>query len=772
MNLSNIGKIAEKIKWWHFAIVVFLPAFLISLTTNLNNLIPKGEAVVQNEASGTYSIDDSLEGKEIEEIITDVSFDTIPDSSFIPTEKGKMIRANLVTKKIVWYEDGILVYETNILNAPKKGTIWETPGGAFGIINKEDDFYSERARLWFPYSMHFLGNYFLHGEPHDSKNKIQTKNTNGGIRLSNSDAQKLYAWTDVGTRISIWSDSKLKPEIIDGASVYITTGGKVRPKVSAESYLVGDLDTGEIILSSNENRAYPIASVTKLMTALTALEKFNFNDTTTISRNAVSSYSTAGLKAGTKIKIGTLVYPLLLSSSNHAAQALVEHDKNKSFITRMNEVAKDIGMEQTVFKDASGLSSGNISTVLDLFKLSRYTLEKQPFIFDLTKQKSYTQNGYFWKNISQFLNTPGYLGGKTGLTSAAKQSSVAIFNVPLSETNKRNIVIILLRSNDRVGDTSRLLSFIKSRVVYGKADGFKVISTPELSRDVVVSFVGDIMMDRGVKYSVFKNLSGDYSKIFPEVPIFEKSDIVFGNLEGDVSDKGRDLGNLYSFRMDPKILPILKEKGFNIFSFANNHVGDWAREAFEDTLVRLDDNGILYAGAGFSKEQAETPKIINIKGLKVGFIAFTDVGPDWLEAKEDSSGILLAKDSRFKEIIKNAKAQSDILVVSIHFGNEYSPHNSRQEILAKMAIDMGANIIVGHHPHVIQDIETYNGGLIMYSLGNFIFDQKFSKETMQGLIVDVTLDAKDKMIKRYDTRLSKQNSLFQIESVMPYVMKK
>jgi poly-gamma-glutamate capsule biosynthesis protein CapA/YwtB (metallophosphatase superfamily) len=111
-----------------------------------------------------------------------------------------------------------------------------------------------------------------------------------------------------------------------------------------------------------------------------------------------------------------------------------------------------------------------------------------------------------------------------------------------------------------------------------------------------------------------------------------------------------------------------------------------------------------------------------------------------MSAKEAESGVLLASNPRFQDIIKNAKAKVDTLVVSFHWGEEYKPHNARQEMLAKKAIDSGARIVVGHHPHVAQDVAVYNGGLIIYSLGNFIFDQYFSKETMQGLGVIVALD--------------------------------
>ncbi len=277
-------------------------------------------------------------------------------------------------------------------------------------------------------------------------------------------------------------------------------------------------------------------------------------------------------------------------------------------------------------------------------------------------------------------------------------------------------------------------------------------------------FVGDMMLTRGIKSSVDKNFEGDYSKLFENLNILKDADILFGNLEGDVSDTGNNVGSIYSFRMDPKVLPIIKDAGFDIVSFANNHVGDWNMAAFKDTLSRLDENGILKTGAGINKEGVTTPTIIEKNGTKFGFLGFTDVGPNWLEAKSDAAGILLASDPNFKEIIQNAKTKCDVLIVSFHWGVEYKViHNKHQENLAHSAIDNGADMIIGHHPHVMQDIEEYNGKPIVYSLGNFIFDQYFSKNTMRGMFFSVKYDGKN--IVETNNKIITLNKKYQPEGI-------
>ncbi len=254
-----------------------------------------------------------------------------------------------------------------------------------------------------------------------------------------------------------------------------------------------------------------------------------------------------------------------------------------------------------------------------------------------------------------------------------------------------------------------------------------------------LTFIGDIMLDRGVRRSVEKNFEGNYDRLFENVSSLKNADILFANLEGDVSDKGHNVGSKFSFRMDPIILPTLKNAGIDIVSFANNHVGDWSKEAFDDTRTRLDASGIKYSGAGDTKTDAREPEIFEVNGKKIGYLGFTDVGPNWLEATDTSSGVNLASDPDFANIISSAKQKVDVLIVSMHWGIEYKPHNARQEILAHTAIDAGAQMVIGHHPHIMQDLEKYHGGLIAYSLGNFIFDQYFSNDTMRGMVLGVDL---------------------------------
>lgn len=559
---------------------------------------------------------------------------------------------------------------------------------------------------------------------------------------------------------------------------YLNKDTNGQPKISAKAFLVGDLNTGEVIISKNQDETLPIASLSKLITAYVAMELNIPDETTKISKTALKTYGTNGeLKLGEKIKTSDLIYPLLLESSNDAAEALAEHFVRENFILKMNQVASKLEMTGTTIEDPSGLSKNNKSTASDLFKFAGYLIQNKPEIFNITTKRSYSNKKHSWSNISQFISKDGYLGGKSGYTDEARETAVALFNLPLSESGVRPIAITLLGSTDRKKDIESILKYLKKNIYYGgTADantnwvqekvGLPDIKDPNF---VTLAFAGDLMLDRGVKNSVTRNFNGDYGILFEKSKeisdILKKSDIVFANLEGTASDQGVDQKNLYSFRMSPRIVPALKGAGISILSVANNHVGDWGRNAYVDMLARLKENEILYTGGGNSKAEAQAPTIIEKYGMKIGFLGFSDVGPTAMQASNDKGGILLANDPDFEQIIQKASKEVDYLVVSFHFGDEYEPiHNARQELLAHQAVDNGAKIVIGHHPHVIEDTEVYKDSFIAYSLGNFVFDQSWSKPTMQGMLLELKLDRDGSMSVNKNTVYL--NSVFQLEKIV------
>lgn len=642
---------------------------------------------------------------------------------------GKVIKADLAAMKIFLYQDGQLVSVLPILSKGRPGSPWETPTGTYRVRTKEIKHFSSIGQVWMPWSLQFFGNFFIHGWPYYENGEPVGLGYSGGcIRLATDDAKQVFLFSDLETVVSV-----VGAPAVSAAEKSARVFSQSPPKLSARAYLITDVDTGEVILEKNSQEVLPIASITKLVTALVSLEVINQEKSLAVSNRALETFSEAGgLRIGERLPAGSLLYPLLLESSNDAAEVLAEAVGRETFVNYMKERARVIGLTSTSFDDPSGISAGNVSTAQELSELLVHIHKNKRFVLDVLQKKNYSFAGHDWKNFLNFVDDPRYLGGKSGHTTAAGDTLAALFSVPLEEFSNHTIAVILLGSDDREKDARTVLNYLSEAAYYETTDKTSTLS---------LAFVGDIMLDRGVRGKVAKAEKG-WDWLFEGVSTLGKHDVLFGNLEGPVSLRGVDLKNLYSFRMTPEVLPALVRVGFDVLSVANNHIGDWGREALEDTLNNLDSAGLLAVGAGLRTEDVFQPTIIKKNGLTIGFLAASDVGPEWLQPKDGESGVSLAADPRFLEAVKQAAGQTDFLVVSFHFGDEYQIEpNDRQKSLARAAIDAGARLVVGHHPHVRQPIERYGAGVIAYSLGNFIFDQNFSAETKRGSLLQAELSA-------------------------------
>ncbi len=289
-----------------------------------------------------------------------------------------------------------------------------------------------------------------------------------------------------------------------------------------------------------------------------------------------------------------------------------------------------------------------------------------------------------------------------------------------------------------------LLLVLCSLLVFPPRGNYFPPPPPDQPRETTLFLVGDIMLDRGVEHYIREK--GDWRWPFLEIADFlQEADLLFGNLESMISDQGSDLGSVYSFRADPRTMAGLELAGFDVLSVANNHSFDYGRPAFEDTLRRLREANIEYVGGGFNQKEAHAPVVKTVNQTKIGFLGYSGVGsPLWQAGQE--SGIAWMDSQRLEILardIQSAQKETDILIVSFHFGEEYQKQpNEEQRTLAEAAIDYGADLVAGHHPHVIQPLEKYQDGWIAYSLGNFVFDQYFSEETMRAAILKATIKNK------------------------------
>lgn len=257
---------------------------------------------------------------------------------------------------------------------------------------------------------------------------------------------------------------------------------------------------------------------------------------------------------------------------------------------------------------------------------------------------------------------------------------------------------------------------------------------------VTLVAVGDIMPGRTVEQKILKH--NDWTYPFKETyQVTTTGDIVFGNLESPLIEGPIVQAGGMVFRASPKSVEGLTFGGFNILSLANNHMKNQGTEGIQKTIEYLDNAGIKHTGAGLTETMAREPAVVEKKGVKFGFLAYVDSSftPDSYEATASRSGSPFLNEQKLIEDITNLKDNADVIIISMHAGAEYSIEpNQKQISFARTAIDNGASLVIGHHPHVVQPIERYKDGYIFYSLGNFIFDQMWSERTRESVIAIIT----------------------------------
>jgi len=257
---------------------------------------------------------------------------------------------------------------------------------------------------------------------------------------------------------------------------------------------------------------------------------------------------------------------------------------------------------------------------------------------------------------------------------------------------------------------------------------------------VTLIAVGDIMLGnhplcigRGVGAKIKKR--GPTFPFLKVASTLKEGDVVFGNLEAVLSDSGMDRKRLssVSMRATPEAVEGLTYAGFNILSLANNHILEHGQEALFETMNTLSQHKVKCVGVNTDMAKAREPLVVDVKGIKIAFLAYCLI--------PDKTAYISINDS--EEIcidVRKAKSQADVVVVSLHWGNEFIEKPSLSQIrLAHQIIDAGADVILGHHPHVLQGVESYKGAIIAYSLGNFIFDSIFLEETKSSVILECRL---------------------------------
>lgn len=266
-----------------------------------------------------------------------------------------------------------------------------------------------------------------------------------------------------------------------------------------------------------------------------------------------------------------------------------------------------------------------------------------------------------------------------------------------------------------------------------------VSTAPVRETEVTLSAAGDIRLSGPIADIARADGADAPSKAVKDLLA---ADIEFANLETPLTRRGTKTPKTWNFRSDPRDLRIARAAGLTVLNIANNHVWDYGKDGFLDTLKALEKRGWSYVGGGRDRAAAEEVRVFQFEGLRVGIVGLTSTHPEAAWAGPSKPGVAYSDFDRMGDIVGRAKARCDVLVVSFHGGTELAEDaNDIQKAVAHAAIDAGADLFLGHHPHVLQPIELYKGKPILYSLGNFLFVSPH-EETRPEVIARATL-AKD-----------------------------
>lgn len=243
-------------------------------------------------------------------------------------------------------------------------------------------------------------------------------------------------------------------------------------------------------------------------------------------------------------------------------------------------------------------------------------------------------------------------------------------------------------------------------------------SPPPPPPTVRMVFVGDIMLDR-VPGRAIEQGRDPFAGVSA---VLSEADLAVGNLECVIATVGQKVPKAYNFRCHPRNVEILA-RYFDGVSLANNHSGDYGKDAFVEQLGLLEAGNVGYFGGGMNAAEAHAPLVLERNGIRVALLGYNEIELRSYEAGPDTPGLAWAVDEQVMQDIAAARAKADLVIVYPHWGYEYQGQPSeRQQNLAHKMIDAGADLVVGGHPHVTQTVEYYRDRLIVYSLGNFVFD--------------------------------------------------
>ena len=395
------------------------------------------------------------------------------------------IEADLSAMRIRFYKSGEVSKDFPIIVKGKEGSWGETPSGLFTIKDKHKVAFSNLGDVYMPWHMVFWGEYSIHGMPYNPDGSLSARSFSSGcLNLRTNDAKELFSLAQLGLPVFIFDNDFAK----DNYNYSLTGPVRKLSGLSAESYLVADLKNGFVFGEKNSNSVLQIASLTKLMTALVSTDNFVLAydglHTTKVNigeKSLLPDGEVPGLEYGERFSYFDLLYPLLISSANDAAEALALRVGEVDFIELMNERAQSLGMVNTKYFDAYGQDLGNVSSAEELYYLAQYLLNNRYWLLEISKGKVYDDFGeVYFRNLENpniFVKNPDFIGGTLDATySNNNNNALLLFNLKINE-EIRPIVIILLNSGNSKTDTDNIMDWLQTII----ADNSAKVPTNQLN---------------------------------------------------------------------------------------------------------------------------------------------------------------------------------------------------------------------------------------------------------------------------------------------------
>ncbi len=375
---------------------------------------------------------------------------------YVP-ETGRFIAVDLVSDEVTLYDDGAKRAAYTVVHAPARDAPNALKEGEYTVDGRMPVEVSVLAMVRFPSFVSFGNGFSLHGEPTDETGAPLASNYGGGsVALTSADAAAVFAFAATGTAVHVRTDPSTPP-YAPYRTLVVAKGDL--PATTAKAFAVADLEVGQQLIAQNADKRYPIASITKLITAAVA-------------GDVIKHGEQVEAPSGQYYTLGDLFYPLLLRSDNGVAQHIALHVGTANFVAAMNEYVRAAGLSVTHFADPSGLSPQDVSSPSDLLTFARYLYNNKRYILDISREHDMTitsSAGVAWSmdNQNKLAADPHFYGGKLGYTDEAGQTGLSIFNVPI-DGEMHTIAVAVLGAKDWKQDTRTLLRWLLENVSVSK----------------------------------------------------------------------------------------------------------------------------------------------------------------------------------------------------------------------------------------------------------------------------------------------------------------